>query len=157
MACFLGLGTLFPWWLRWQRFWLPGRRHGFDPWVGKITWRREWLLSLVFSPGEFHGQRSLVGYSLWGRKELDTTEWLTLSPSCLNSHLSSALSIKPATPKAMCLHCIILNIDTCIFHSWCVFMNFSIPQKSLKETSDEWEFWSVVDLQYYISGRCVVT
>ena len=28
-------------------------------------------------PGEFHGQRSLVGYSPWGHKELDTTEWLT--------------------------------------------------------------------------------
>ena len=32
-----------------------------------------------FLPGEFHGQRSLVGYSPWGRKELDTTERLTLS------------------------------------------------------------------------------
>ena len=33
----------------------------------------------VFLPGEFHGQRSLLGYSLWGHKELDTTERLTLS------------------------------------------------------------------------------
>ena len=33
----------------------------------------------VFSPGEFHGQRSLAGCSPWGHKELDTTEWLTLS------------------------------------------------------------------------------
>ena len=32
----------------------------------------------VLLPGEFHGQRSLVGYSLWGRKELDVTEQLTL-------------------------------------------------------------------------------
>ena len=31
----------------------------------------------VFLPGEFHGQRSLVGYSLWGHKELDVTERLT--------------------------------------------------------------------------------
>ena len=35
---------------------------------------REWLLTPVFLTGEFHGQRSLVGYSPWGRKELDTTE-----------------------------------------------------------------------------------
>ena len=35
---------------------------------------REWLPTLVFLPGEFHGQRSLVGYSPWGRKELDMTE-----------------------------------------------------------------------------------
>ena len=35
---------------------------------------REWLPTPVFLPGEFHGQRSLVGYSPWGRKELNTTE-----------------------------------------------------------------------------------
>ena len=35
----------------------------------------------IFLPGESHGQRSLAGYSLWGRKESDTTEWLTLSLS----------------------------------------------------------------------------
>ena len=40
-----------------------------DPWVGKIPWRREWEPTLVFSPGEFHSQRSLEGYSPWGRKE----------------------------------------------------------------------------------------
>ena len=34
------------------------RRHGFDPWVGKILWRRKWKPTLVFLPGEFHGQRS---------------------------------------------------------------------------------------------------
>ena len=43
-----------------------------------IPWRREWLRIPVFLPGEFHGQRSLAGYSSWGHKELDTTEWLTL-------------------------------------------------------------------------------
>ena len=35
----------------------------FDPWVGKISWRREGLPTSVFLPGEFHGQRSLAGYS----------------------------------------------------------------------------------------------
>ena len=33
-----------------------------------------WQPTPVFLPGESHGQRSLMGYSLWGRKELDTTE-----------------------------------------------------------------------------------
>ena len=46
-------------------------------WVGKIPWRREWQLIPVSLPGEFHGQRSLAGHSLWGCKELDMTEWLT--------------------------------------------------------------------------------
>ena len=53
------------------------RRHGFDPWVGKIPWRRAWQPIPVFPPGESHGQRSLVGYSPWGRKESDTTEQLS--------------------------------------------------------------------------------
>ena len=38
-----------------------GRRPGFSPWVKKIPWRREWFP--VFLPGEFHGQKSLAGYS----------------------------------------------------------------------------------------------
>ena len=39
------------------------RTPGFDPWVGKIPWRREWQPTPVSFPGEFHGQRSLAGYS----------------------------------------------------------------------------------------------
>ena len=53
------------------------RRHerpGFDPWVMKIPWRREWLPTPVILPGKFYGQRSLAGYSLQGHKELDMTE-----------------------------------------------------------------------------------
>ena len=50
------------------------KRYWFDPWVGKISWRRKWQPIPVFLPGESHGQRSLVGYSSWGRRELDTTE-----------------------------------------------------------------------------------
>ena len=42
--------------------------------IGKIFWRRECLSALIFLPGEFHGQRSLVGYSSWGYKESDMTE-----------------------------------------------------------------------------------
>ena len=52
------------------------RRPGFNPWVGKIHWRREWQPSPVFLPEESHGQRSLAGYSPWGHKESDTTKWL---------------------------------------------------------------------------------
>ena len=38
--------------------------------VRKIPWRREWQPTPVLLPGEFHGQRSLVGYSPWGRKRV---------------------------------------------------------------------------------------
>ena len=50
---------------------------GFDPWVRKIPWRRAWQPTPVFLPGESHGQRSLEGYSPWGRKEWDMIEQLT--------------------------------------------------------------------------------
>ena len=50
------------------------KRHGFDPWVGKIPWRRKWQPTPVFLPGESHGQRSLVGYSPEGCTESDMTE-----------------------------------------------------------------------------------
>ena len=47
---------------------------GFDPWVGKMPWRREWLPTPVFWPGEVHGL-----YNPWGHKELDMTERLSLT------------------------------------------------------------------------------
>ena len=46
----------------------------FDPWVGKIPWRRALQPIPVFLPGESHGQRSQVGHSPWGQKESDVTE-----------------------------------------------------------------------------------
>ena len=52
------------------------KRQGFDPWVGKISWRRKWQPTPVFLPGKSHGQRTLTGYSPWGHKELDMTEQL---------------------------------------------------------------------------------
>ena len=52
-------------------------RHGFDPWNGKFPWRRKRQPTPVILPGKSHGQRSLVGYSPWGHKKLDMTEWLT--------------------------------------------------------------------------------
>ena len=63
-------------WLRQSSVCLRCRRPRFDPWVWKIPWRRKWQSALVLLPGKSHGQRSLVGYSPWGRKELDTTEQL---------------------------------------------------------------------------------
>ena len=53
-------------------------RPRFYPWVGKIPWRKEWLPTPWFLPWEFHGQRSLVGYTPWGCKESDMTERLTV-------------------------------------------------------------------------------
>ena len=46
----------------------------FDPWVGKLSWRRAQQPTPVFFPRESHGQRSLAGYCPWGRKESDMIE-----------------------------------------------------------------------------------
>ena len=39
------------------------KRHGFDPWVGKMPWSRKWQPTPLFLPGKSHGQRSLADYS----------------------------------------------------------------------------------------------
>ena len=51
-----------------QTWRLPRWHSGFDPWVGKMPWRRKWQPTPVFLPGEFHGQKSLVDYSPWGHR-----------------------------------------------------------------------------------------
>ena len=86
------LGTVFPvhksiplllpsiWVLKVKESACRYRRHnrcGFDPWVGKIPWRRKWQPIPVFLPGKSHGWRSLAGYSPWDHKESDTTKWLS--------------------------------------------------------------------------------
>ena len=60
-----------------------GRRCSFDPWVGKIAWRRKWQPTPVFLPGKFHGQRSLVGYSPWGQTgQAGAITWSHYSITC---------------------------------------------------------------------------
>ena len=53
-------------WLRGKESTCQCRRCGFDPWAGKISWRRKGQPIPVFLPAKFHGQKSLVGYSPWG-------------------------------------------------------------------------------------------
>ena len=56
-------------------------RSRFDPWVGKIPWRREWLPTPVSLPGESYGQRSLAGYSPQGCKEQLTLSLHFIAPA----------------------------------------------------------------------------
>ena len=62
-----------------KRIYLQYRRPGFNPWVGKIPWRREWPPTPVFLPGEFHRQRSLAAIVH------DITESHKTYNACLNS------------------------------------------------------------------------
>ena len=61
-------GSVLPWGLRWYSICMRCERLRFDPWVGKIRWRRKWQPIPVFLPGEFHGQRSLAAYSSWDQR-----------------------------------------------------------------------------------------
>jgi len=53
-------------------------RQGFNSWVRKIPWSKEWQPTPIFLPGKFHEQRSLSGYSPWAHKELNMTERLSV-------------------------------------------------------------------------------
>ena len=74
------------WWPKWEgipkeraytyMYCLQCGRPGFNPWVGKILWRRKWQSTPVLLPGKSHGQRSLVGCSPRDHKQSDTTEQL---------------------------------------------------------------------------------
>ena len=65
-------------------------RHGFNPWVRKIPWSGAWQRTPVFWPGEFHGQRCLVGYNLWGHEEW-RYNWRNLAQACNLVQLSKHL------------------------------------------------------------------
>ena len=93
----------------------PGSSGGKESarYVRKIPWRREWQPTPIFFPGKSHGQRSLVGYSPWGRKELDTTDWLKFSLSYI------------------CM-CVCVCVCVCVYILWVVFhcvLNTTQPQK----------------------------
>ena len=58
----------------------------------EVPWRTEWHPTLVFLPRESRGQRDLVGYSSWGRKESDTTKQLTFKDG-ENNHMIRGLEL----------------------------------------------------------------
>ena len=71
-------GRFFTFWATREALGFPAMKETqVRSWLGKIPWRRELQPIPVFLPEEFHGLRSLRGYSLWGRKESDPTERLT--------------------------------------------------------------------------------
>ena len=76
------------------------KRHWFDPWVGKISWRRAWQPTSVFLPGQFHGQRSLGGCSPWGCKRIghnlkETNQQQTVQPPLAWTREDSPLCPSP--------------------------------------------------------------
>ena len=67
------------WWFSGKESTCDAGDAAFNPCVRKILWRRKWQPTPVYLPREFHGQRSLVGYSAWGHKRVEVwlREWTT--------------------------------------------------------------------------------
>ena len=74
---------------------LQCRGPGFNPWVENIPWRREWPPAPAFLSGEFHGQRSLVGYNPQGHTEAHMTEVTDLA----HTQISIVQDIKKKNKK----------------------------------------------------------
>ena len=83
LACKSAFSEVSYWWTEQVKTWFqsPFVSTATDQWIFLNLWgplgRRKWQPTPEFLPGEFHGQRSLAGYSPWGHKESDMTEWLT--------------------------------------------------------------------------------
>ena len=101
------------WWaslgLRWYKIHLQCRRPGFNPWVGKIPWRRAWQPTAIFLPGEFQGQRSFARLqSPWCCKKSDTS---VTNSQCI--YANANLLIHPTLPSSY-VHISILSVCVCI-------------------------------------------
>ena len=93
----------------------------------QIPWRRRaWQPTPVFWPGEFHGQRSLVGYSPWGHKDLDTAEQLNkkkfLSPLQIKLNIFSYLLAICISPSINCplMHSFLFPLGQISFPYQCI-------------------------------------
>ena len=132
--------------------WESGRP-GFDPWVGKIPWRRKWQPTPVFLPGESPGQRSLVGYS--PRVTKSRTRPGMAEPGGLPSmelhgvehnwsNLASAASILSLVHKSLCNCLIFLKGGFHSFNICCVsgtvkHWGYNVPLKEKRDLADHGE------------------
>ena len=96
------------------------RDREFDPWVGKLPWRRAWPLTAVFLAGESHAQRSLAAYSCYCHKESDVTKWLSM-----HAHFVWLLSLNIILWNSSKLLCISV---ICSFHCYVLFQRVNISQ-----------------------------
>ena len=87
------------WWLSVKESACQYRSCEFNPWAGKIPWKRKWQPIPVFLPENSHGQKSLEGYSPWGRKEWNTTKQLSTGMRRLSLYHSLDWNASPGFPQ----------------------------------------------------------
>ena len=102
------------------------RRLGFNPWVGKIPWRRKWQPTPLFLPGESQGQRSPAGSIPKGWKESDTTEHI-----CTHTHTHTHTLMHIYFPPP---HLPDQGLNPCSLHWKCRILTTGPQRSSLKYT-----------------------
>ena len=90
------------------------RRRGFDPWVGKVPWRRKWQPTPVFLPGEFHGQRSLADHSPRGCRIRSTIQHPCSEQRLLPVYSTSTVTETTASGACLCFdfHCELFSVPS---------------------------------------------
>ena len=116
------------------------RRHGFDPWVGKIPWRRKWQPTPVFLTGKFLGQRKLVGCSPWGWKESDMSEQLSTPTSW--ALLKICCHIKYYRKYENSLSCMFLRKS--ISFPFVLNKNTFTEELDIQRTCFPWTIWEYI-------------
>ena len=119
-------------------------RHEFHPWVRKIPWRRTWQPAPGFLPGEFHGQRSLEGYSPQRHKEPDVTERLSAQEEHLRvwfdpwpqpSEVQSPSQVELLVPPTCSSQALLLSVPSawaaCSVQLCLRFLSTHIPSQAL--------------------------
>ena len=114
------------------------KRRSFNLWVGKIPWSRKWQPTPVFLPGKFHGQRNLVGYSAWGRKE-----WYNWAHTHTHTHthrgLKSFLSFLVSGEISPVFSCF-FNLTSCPCHQVSVQILLQVGLHELRLIPQVWAY-----------------
>ena len=116
------------------------RRHGFDPWVGKISWRKKWKPTPVFLLGKVHGQRSLVDRLLWMGSQRVGHNWAYTHTH--TQHILNTISHKKRLRK------VLLNT----FKSKWQETRGEIPKLRPLFISNCWHFWTSESWQSHLLG-----
>ena len=121
---------------------LQYRIHGFDPWLGKIPWRRKWQPTPVILPGKSHGQRSLEGNSPWGHIESDTAERLTITNSFLGRSPGEEIGYPLQYSWAFLLAQLVKN-PPAMWETWVWFLGWKVPLEKGKATHSSILSWRI--------------
>ena len=113
------------------------------PFLLEMPWRRQWHPTPVLLPGKSHGRRSMVGYSPWGHKELDKTEWLHF-----HFHFFNVLLFNLGVSYKVCLlHIIVLLL---IIFGTFLCMCYNLIRKLKKHDKEIWGTqikWKRIDIK----------